>query len=133
MLTAFQRRMLERVREMYLNIDGKIESSERGDLHLTYVNQLACIHGVTEPAAKAIAAKFPTWKRLREAFKQAPDPRQTLAGIAILNRVDGAATSRSTGVTMSERIHLFLSTRDPNLLFSGDIKAVRSRNTGTLA
>lgn len=125
--------MLERVREMYLNIDGKIESSDRGDLHKTYVNQLTCIYGVTEPAARAIAAKFPTWKQLRNAFKEAPDPRQTLSGIAVLNRVDGAATNRSMGSAISERIHLFLTTRDPHLLFNSDIKTVRSRNAGTLA
>lgn len=119
--------MLERVREMYLNIDGKIESSDRGDLHKTYVNQLACIHGVTEPMARAIAARFPTWKRLREAFGDAPDPKQTLAGISVLNRVDGAATDKTTGAAISERIYLFLNARDPNMIFSGDIKSVRSR------
>lgn len=112
---------------MYLNIDGRIESSDRGDPHKTYVNQLACINGVTEPIARAIAARFPTWKRLRDAFKQAPDPKQTLAGISILNRVDGAATNRLTGSALSERIYIFLTSRDPNLLFTGDIKTVRSR------
>lgn len=112
---------------MYLNIDGKIESSDRGDLHKTYVNQLACINGVTEPMARAIAARFPTWRRLLQAFRESPDPKQTLAGISVLNRVDGAATNRTTGRIISERIHLYLTSRDPNLLFTGDIKAVRAR------
>lgn len=63
-------RRIERAREAYLNIDGRIESSDRGNLSKTYINQLACINGITEPMAVSIAAHYPTWRKLLNAYKQ---------------------------------------------------------------
>jgi hypothetical protein len=63
-------RRIERAREAYLNIDGRIESSDRGNLTKTYINQLACINGITEPMATAIVSFYPTWRRLLDAYKQ---------------------------------------------------------------
>lgn len=120
-------RQIERMRELYLNIDGKIESSDRGDYHKTYVNMLACINGVTEPIARALAETYPTWQQLLQAQANAPVPKHALQGIGILNKVNGAATNRAIGAALSERIHIVLTSKDPNLLLTGDIKAVRSR------
>jgi hypothetical protein len=112
---------------MYLNIDGRIESTDRGDLHKTYVNQLACITGVTEASARAIASTYPTWRRLHQAYREAAVPKYALERIAILNRKDGAATERTVGKALSEKIYIFLTSKTPHLLLTGDIKAVRGR------
>ena len=79
-------RLIERAREASLNIDGKVKSSEGGSYAKTYINQLACITGVTDATARAIAQEYPTWRLLLDAYKRCVsehDKKVLLDGIAV--------------------------------------------------
>lgn len=79
-------RQIERAREAWLNIDGRIETTDKGDLTRTYTNMLACINGITEPVAKAIVARYPTFRQLYQAFRTSSAPKTALKGIAVRSK-----------------------------------------------
>jgi hypothetical protein len=70
------RRLLDRAREALLQIDGKLQSSGSGNLKTTYVNQLSCINSVTEHMAVGIAAVYPTWRTLLNAYNACANVRE---------------------------------------------------------
>lgn len=65
---SFDARRIERERESILNIDGKIEAN-KGSLQATYINQLKCIHQLTDAGAVGIARRYPSWSRLLQAYR----------------------------------------------------------------
>ena len=69
-------RLLERAREALLQIDGKLQGSNGGNLKTTYVNQLSCINSVTEHMAAGIAAVYPTWRTLLDAYNACASVRE---------------------------------------------------------
>ncbi|KAL9938579.1 hypothetical protein V8E36_002298 [Tilletia maclaganii] len=89
----------------------------------TYNAMLQQIPRVTEPAARAVQAHYPTLRSLMEAYDCAREAdlraRTTsrvddlLAECEILNRVDGKATSRKAGKAMSKRIGFVMTQEDP--------------------
>jgi len=129
-------RRLERDREAFLNIDGRIESNERGNFTKTYTNQLACMRGVTEPAARAIVAEYPTWNQLFRAYEECrtvADKKLMLQHISVRqhdgcfcpkanlhtqigSNLNGAATLRHIGKAVSERVYITLFTANRKLV-----------------
>lgn len=47
--------------------------------------------------------------------------------LQIGNKINGAATDRTIGKALSERVYIVLFTHDPNLDLTGDLKEVRAR------
>ncbi|KAE8259656.1 hypothetical protein A4X13_0g879 [Tilletia indica] len=89
-----------------------------------YLNMLQQIPRVTEPAARAIQAEYPTMRSLMEAYDSALEADRhrkgskskiddLLAECVIRNRVDGKASSRRVGPAMSKRVGFVLTHDDP--------------------
>ncbi|GAA6043905.1 hypothetical protein JCM8097_004099, partial [Rhodosporidiobolus ruineniae] len=86
------------------------------DLQDTYIKLLASLPRVTEPVAKGIVGEYPTLRGLYEAWEREAgekERREMLVGIGKGRNIDGTATHRAIGTTLSASIYKIMTSRDP--------------------
>ncbi|GAA5858327.1 hypothetical protein JCM1840_001150 [Sporobolomyces johnsonii] len=96
--------------------EDKIVSGK--DLQDTYIKMLASLKGVTEPVANGIVAEYPTLRDLFEGWQQCRDEkerREMLVGIGKGRNINGTATHRAIGTTLSANVYRMLTSRDPGM------------------
>ncbi|GAA5936921.1 hypothetical protein JCM1841_001407 [Sporobolomyces salmonicolor] len=88
------------------------------DLQDTYIKMLAALKGVTEPVAQGIAGEYPTLRELFEGWQRCRDEkerREMLVGIGKGRNINGTATHRAIGTTLSANVYRMLTSRDPGM------------------
>ncbi|GAA5952985.1 hypothetical protein JCM21900_001537 [Sporobolomyces salmonicolor] len=96
--------------------EDKIVSGK--DLQDTYIKMLAALRGVTEPVAQGIAGEYPTLRELFEGWQRCRDEkerREMLVGIGKGRNINGTATHRAIGTTLSANVYRMLTSRDPGM------------------
>ncbi|GAA6063727.1 hypothetical protein JCM10212_001628 [Sporobolomyces blumeae] len=108
----------QRHKQSHITILGTTEDKlpSGKDLQDTYIKMLASLKGVTEALAKGIAGEYPTLRTLFEAWEDQGGERarkDMLIGIGKGRNVNGTATHRTIGTTMSHNIYRMMTSRDP--------------------
>ncbi|GAA5979522.1 hypothetical protein JCM11641_005421 [Rhodosporidiobolus odoratus] len=96
--------------------EDKVESGK--DLQDTYLKMLASLPRVTDGIAKGIAGEYPTLRELYEAWDRCVGDkakREMLVGIGKGRNVNGTATHRVIGKTLSASLYEILTGRNPAL------------------
>ncbi|GAA5858470.1 hypothetical protein JCM8547_007321 [Rhodosporidiobolus lusitaniae] len=96
--------------------EDKIPSGK--DLQDTYIKMLASLPRVTEAVAKGIVAEYPTMRELYESWEKCrseKERREMLVGIGKGRNVNGTATHRAIGTTLSTSIYKIMTSRDPSM------------------
>ncbi|GAA5965950.1 hypothetical protein JCM3765_004128 [Sporobolomyces pararoseus] len=111
----------QRHKQSHINVLGTGEANlpSGKDLQDTYIKMLASLKGVTEGIAKGIAGCYPTMRSLLQAWEQCEGGergrKEMLVGIGKGRNIDGTATHRAIGATLSANIYRMLTSQDPNM------------------
>lgn len=116
-----------------LAIDGyfKPANLEKNGLEEGYLTMIGSLYRVGDGYAKSIVKKFPSMRKLYEAFERHPEPERMLIGVevrssAFILRVsrstnaqkgrnaDGKGTNQAMGADGARRIYRYLFCEDPS-------------------
>ncbi|GAA5932463.1 uncharacterized protein JCM15063_001232 [Sporobolomyces koalae] len=94
----------------------------------TYIKMLATMKGVTEPIAEGIASEYPTLRKLLSAWERCPGGengrKNMLVGIGKGRNLNGTATHRAIGTTLSSNIHRMMTSRKFCITFLFKIRII---------
>ncbi|GAA5924261.1 hypothetical protein JCM10213_004534 [Rhodosporidiobolus nylandii] len=110
----------QRLKHSHIALLGTTDDSIKSgkDLQDTYIKMLASLPRCTEAVAKGIVAEYPTLRELYEGWAACRDEKERkdmLVGIGKGRNVDGTATHRLIGKTLSTTIYEVMTGRDPSV------------------